>query len=139
MLELRNVTTEAVSAKALKLGRVTAVNLTFNWESALSKDNFYLKCSIVGKLLESLPASGEEINDENVLALLTCSLVIDYQVLDKEGAEKLAAASEIIVTNFAEKNAIRDIFPFIREIVASMSARIGFAHVGVGALAASTI
>jgi hypothetical protein len=126
-LEFQDVSITAFAARCITLGDVGSAHLRLGGNFSTTEHGHLLlqytvECSLLDA--EADPAWGDTPPEERKLALLNCDFVADYRVVGE-------APPSAVMPALIQNRGLRDVFPYIREAVSSMSTRLGFARVGI--------
>ena len=121
---LLDIALQQFSGKAIRIAQIESVhqNLTVTWGVPdEAQERILVRFDADFTLLDVPPADpGDGLPDNAILARLKCSLVVQYQIPSN------TALSDETVAAFAQTTAAKDVTPFIREELSSMSRRLGF-------------
>jgi hypothetical protein len=132
-LDLVNVLVESFSARARRIDEVKALQLGISYsyhkgENGILLYKFVTRCDV----LDTPPTAKEGALEEHQLALLRCTVVCEYGPR-VEGAASLETIPDKLLEDFSQEMALKDAFPYIREALSSMSSRLGYPKLTLGA------
>lgn len=85
---------------------------------------FSARCDLFSN---QLPLNATVPSDEQALASLRCRIVCEYAMKEEESEQAIIdPLSDESKTMFVESYAALDAFPYLRELLGSMAARLGF-------------
>jgi hypothetical protein len=136
-VELAEVVVQSFSASLLRLARVEGLQFALGTSWALNDDEgllcrFEARCSLFDVALNDIDPDDEAFVKEHQLARLRCAIVCEYDV-PASGREEIEACDAETIRRFSQEVALPIAFPYIREAVSSMSTRLGFPRVTLGA------
>lgn len=126
-VELKSVTLESFSAKRHRPGNPAGINMRLELSFAAQPDRLLYRIAVHGDLR---PEVEEDISDGGErLAELDLTVLSEWLFIDK-----FEVSNADLLNQFGVQVVYRLVFPFIREAISSMLARLGFPSVVLGLL-----
>jgi hypothetical protein len=126
-VELAEVVVQSFSASLVRLARVEGLQYALGTSWALD-DHEGLLCRFEARC----SPDDEAFIKEHQLARLRCAIVCEYDV-PAGRRDEIGACDAETIRQFSQEVALPIAFPYIREAVSSMSTRLGFPRVTLGA------
>ncbi|MEV6863281.1 hypothetical protein AB0M44_20030 [Streptosporangium subroseum] len=116
LVEIQDVATVAFSAERLEPGNGQNLHLSMNAGAASADRSLSFKFDVTGQLIDE---------DSKPVANLAISLVATYAPRDKSLDAWVDEKDQEALKLFCDAIAWRDVYPFVREGVASLMAKLG--------------
>ncbi|HET8662356.1 MAG TPA: hypothetical protein VFM55_25670 [Micromonosporaceae bacterium] len=137
--ELEDVLVESFSASLARLGSYESLTLEIGTSWAPRDGGLLCRFSVRCLLYDAELVGGEEEKKEqHLLARMMYGIVCEYE-LEESDRELLPDLEPEVVGAFTQEVALPTAFPYIREAIGCMSARLGFPGVTLGTFRAGPL